>query len=144
MNQNEKPMFLKEGKIFIDGVEVMDCVKATIIFTPNVWTGKLLGEITDSSRWNGGNFTGTITRRRSTPWLTEIIAKHLANKTTPVLTIQGFMDDPDSDYVRAYGSAKATAVGCVLTGALNLINLDSGGAVVEDNIAFNAKNVIAA
>jgi hypothetical protein len=141
MEYNKNPMFLKEGKVFIDGVEVLDCVNATIIFTPDVWTGKVIGEQTDSSRWKGGNFTGTMTRRRSTPWLAETVAKHLKDKSTPEFTIQGIMDDVNSDYYARNGSVKVTAVGCVLTGGLNLINLDSGGDTVDDSIAFNVKNV---
>lgn len=141
MEYNKNPIFVKEGKMFIDGVEVLDCVKATMIYTPDVWTGKVLGELTDSSRWKGGNFTGTITRRRSTPWLADLIARHMADKHTPEFTIQGIMDDANSTYHEANGSVKVTAVGCVFTGALNLINLDSGGEVVDDDLSFNIKSV---
>ena len=141
MEYNKNPILLKEGKMFIDGVEVIDSISATIVFTPDVWTGKVLGELTDSSRWKGGNFTGTLTRRRSNDWLAETVKKHLSDKSTPEFKIQGIMDDKNSDYNAAHGDIKVTAVGCVLTGGLNLINLDTAGDVLEDTIAFNAKNV---
>ena len=35
-----------------------------------------------------------------------------------------------------------TCVGCVLTGDLNLINLDSNGEIVDDSIAFNVKDIV--
>ncbi len=142
MEYNKNPISMREGKIFIDGVEVCDSVKCEIKFTPDVWTGKQLGEITPSSRWLGATITGSITRRRSTPWLREKIKQYLNDKGTPEMTIQGIMDDENSDYYADNGSETITCVGCVLTGDLNLINLDSGGDVVDDVIAFNAKDIV--
>lgn len=142
MQYNKNPISMREGKIFIDGVEVADSVKCEIKFTPDVWTGKQLSEITPSSRWLGGTFTGSITRRRSTKWLKDAIQKYLNDKGTPEFTIQGVMDDENSDYYAINGSNVVTCVGCVLTGDLNLINLDSGGDVVDDVIAFNAKDIV--
>lgn len=142
MQYNKNPISLREGKIFIDGVECLDSIVCTINFTPDVWTGRQLGEITPSSRWLGVTITGSITRRRSTPWLKEAIKRYLNDKGTPEFTIQGVMDDENSDYYAENGSNVVTCVGCVLTGDLNLINLDSGGQVVDDVIAFNAKDIV--
>ncbi|MCD8239390.1 MAG: phage tail tube protein [Clostridiales bacterium] len=142
MNYNKNPISLREGKVFIDGVECLDSIKCELKFTPDVWTGRQLGEITPSSRWLGGSFTGTITRRRSTPWLKEAIQKYLDSKETPEFTIQGIMDDVNSDYYADNGSETVTCVGCVLTGDLNLINLDSDGQVLDDAISFNAKDIV--
>lgn len=142
MKYNKSPISLREGKVFIDGVEVMDGIKANIKFTPDVWTGKQLGEKTPSSRYLGYAITGSITRRRSTPWLKDIIAKYRKTGETPELTIQGVMDDKNSDYYKANGTDTCTCVGCVLTGDMNLIDLDSGGEVVDDVINFNAKDIV--
>ncbi|MCD7805687.1 MAG: phage tail tube protein [Oscillospiraceae bacterium] len=142
MEYNKNPISLREGKIFIDGVECLDSIKCEIKFTPDVWTGRQLGEITQSSRWLGATISGTITRRRSTPWLREAIKKYMNDKGTPEFTIQGIMDDENSDYYAENGSETITCVGCVLTGDLNLINLDSGGEVVDDAISFNAKDIV--
>lgn len=142
MQYNKNPISMREGKIFIDGVEVADSVKCEIKFVPDVWTGRQLGEITPSSRWLGATIPGSITRRRSNAWLKEAIQKYLNDKSTPEFTIQGVMDDENSDYYAKHGSNVITCVGCVLTGDLNLINLDSGGEVVDDVIAFNAKAIV--
>ena len=142
MKYNKSPISLREGKMFIDGVEVMDGIKANIKFTPDVWTGKQLGEKTPSSRYLGYAITGSITRRRSTTWLKDAIAKYRATGETPEFTIQGVMDDTASDYYKKHGADTCTCVGCVLTGDLNLIDLDSGGEVVDDVINFNAKDIV--
>ena len=142
MKYNRSPISLREGKVFIDGVECLDSVKCEIKFTPDVWEGKQLGDITPSSRWLGGKISGNITRRRSTPWLKDIIKKYLKNHETPEIRIQGIMDDKGSDYYAKYGKDTVTCVGCVLTGDLPLTALDSGGDVVDDNIAFNAKDIV--
>ena len=142
MEYNKSPISLREGKVFIDGVECLDSVKCEIKFTPNVWSGRQLGEHTPSSRWLGAAITGTITRRRSTPWLKDAIKKYMNTKATPEFTIQGIMNDTNSDYYAAHGSDTVTCVGCVLTGDLNLINLDSNGEIVDDNIAFSVKDLV--
>jgi len=142
MQYNKNPISLREGKVFIDGIEVLDSVKCEIKFTPDVWTGRQLGERTPSSRWLGCEITGTITRRRSTPWLQEAIKSYMKTKGTPEFTIQGIMNDENSEYYDNYGETTVTCVGCVLTGDLNLINLDSDGNVVDDSISFNAKDIV--
>lgn len=38
MEYNKNPISLREGKVFIDGVECLDSVNCTIKFTPDVWT----------------------------------------------------------------------------------------------------------
>lgn len=139
---NRSPVSLREGKVFCDGIEVMDSVKCEITFTPDVWTGKQLGEKTDSSRWLGYKITGSITRRRSTPWIKETIKKYTASGRTPEFKIQGLMNDANSDYYKDYGSDTVTVVGCVLTGDLPLTRLDSGGQSVDDVINFNAKDIV--
>ena len=63
MQYNKNPISLREGHAFIDGVEVMDDVKMNINFTPEVWTGRQLGEKTPSTRWIGATITGSMTRR---------------------------------------------------------------------------------
>ena len=75
MQYNKNPISIREGKVFIDGIEVMDSVACEIKFTPDTWSGKQLGEKTPSTRWLGYSIAGSITRRRSTPWLKEIVAR---------------------------------------------------------------------
>ena len=73
MEYNKSPISLREGKAFLDGVEVLDSIKMNIKFTPEVWTGRQLKEKIPSSRWIGGTLTGDMTRRRSTPFLKDKI-----------------------------------------------------------------------
>lgn len=142
MVYNKSPMSLREGHIFIDGVEVADSVNATINFTPDVWSGKQLGDKTNSSRWLGYTITGTITRRRSTNWLAEKIKEYRKTGETPEMTIQGIMDDKNSDYYQELGAITITCVGCVLTGDLPLLSLDSAGEVMDESIGFNAHDIV--
>lgn len=142
MEYNKNPISLREGRVMLDGLVVADSVKCEIKFTPDVWTGKQLGERTPSSRWLGGKIAGTITRRRSTPFLKEKIREYLKSGATPEMTIQGIMDDKNSDYYASYGSDTVTVVGCVLTGDLTLTSLDSEGEILDDNIAFNGKDLV--
>lgn len=142
MEYNKSPISLREGRVIVDGIVVADAIKCEIKFTPDAWTGRQLGERSPSTRWLGYSITGSITRRRSTNFLKEKIKEYTASGETPEMTIQGIMEDKGSDYYKEYGSDVVTAVGCVLTGDLPLTALDSGGQVVEDNISFNAKEVI--
>lgn len=142
MEYNKNPISLREGKVFIDGVECLDSVNCTIKFTPDVWTGKQLGERTNSSRWLGYNITVAVTRRRSTNWLSEKIKEYQKTGATPECTVQGIMNDKNSDFYAAHGSDTVTVVGCVLTGDLPLTALDSGGEVVDDSISFNGKDIV--
>ena len=139
---NKSPVSLREGRVFIDGIEVMDSVACTINFTPETWSGKQLRERSNSTRYLGHNITGSITRRRSTPWLRNLIRQYIRTGRTPELRIQGIMNDRNSDYFDAHGSDTITAVGVVLTGDLPLTRLDSNGEIVDDVIAFSAKNIV--
>lgn len=140
---NESPIALREGKVFIDGVEVYNHVKFELKFNPKVWNGSRLGERTPSSRWVGAEITGSITHRVATPWLEDILQKYLESGITPELQITGIMDDKGSDYYQKYGSKTVTALGCVLTGDITLMSLDaSSDGVREDTITFNAKAIV--
>ncbi|MGN0621135.1 MAG: phage tail tube protein [Porcipelethomonas sp.] len=139
---NHDPVMMTEGKMILDGVTVSDGVKCEIKFTPDVYTGKVLGEKTPSSRWKGYTISVSVTRRRETPWAKDIIKKYIATGETPEFTIQGIMDDTGSDYYRKYGSDSVTVVGCVPTGDITLLGIDADGSELNDTITFNGKNVI--
>lgn len=139
---NKAPISLREGKVFIDGLEVMDCVKCTITYKPEIWEGGQLGERTKSRRQLGYDITGSITERRATSWLKDVIKKYIKTGRTLEFTIQGIMDDKNSDYYAANGSDVITAVGCVLTGDFKLMELDRDGQVFNEEITFGAYDVI--
>lgn len=141
LQYHKNPISLREGKVFLDGYEIFDAVKCEIKFTPEVWTGKQLGDRSDSSRWLGYSITGNITRRRTTTWTKDLIQGYIDTGITPELTIQGIADDQGSEYYANNGSDTVTVVGCVPTGDLTLLLLDSGGQVLDDSFGFNAKTL---
>jgi hypothetical protein len=141
MSENKKPLSLEEGKIFIDGVEVIDAAKLTILYQPKVWSGKMLGDKGTNRRWLGRDITGTLDEYRTTPRFNNIVAKYENDGITPELTIQGVRVDKDSDYYELSGSESVTLTGCVLTGDITLLSLDTDGEVVKDSISFGAKHI---
>lgn len=140
MAHNKAPVSLREGSIFVDGYKICDGIKCEFKITPDVWTGRQLGEKTTSSRWLGYSITGSITRRRSTNWLSTVLKKYKDSSVTPELTIQGISSDKGSDFYATVGKKNytVTLTGVVLTGDLTLLSLDSDGNVAEDVINFNA------
>ena len=142
LEHNTQPISLREGKVFIDGGLALDSVNFTITVTPDTWSGKQLGEQTDSHRWLGYSIKGSITRRRSTNWLKNVITRFIRTGRTPEFTIQGLMNDRNSDFFLRHGSDLVTCLGCILTGDLPLTRLDSRGDVVDDVINFNAKKIV--
>lgn len=140
---NKSPISLREGSIFIDGVAVCDGVACTVKVTPETWSGKQLGEKTDSTRWLGYSITGSITRRRATPFLAEMIAKYKDTGITPEMKITGIQCDVASDFYATQGKGQTvTVTGCVPTGDITLISLDSEGDVLNDVINFNGKGIV--
>lgn len=142
MDFNTRPISIRQGKIFIDGVEAADSVSATGTFTPDTWSGKQLGDYSNSTRWLGYNITVALSRHRSNPWIKEVIKKYQGTHKTPEITIQGIMNDGDSDFFDKYGNDVCTFVGCVPTGAMPLTALDSNGNIVTDSLTFNARDFI--
>lgn len=142
MKYNKNPISLREGSVFIDGTKILDGVSCTVKFTPETWSGKGIGEHSNSTRWLGYGITVDITRYRSTNWLKSKISEYKSTGATPEMTVQGIMSDANSDYYAEYGNDVCTCVGCVLTGDLPLTALDSSGDVVKDSVTMNAKDVI--
>ena len=142
LEHNKQPMSLRHGHVFLEGVEVMDSVSCEVKFTPEVSTSRQLGDLTPDSRWHGYVISGSITRRRTTPWMKDVIKKYIASGITPEFKIQGIQDDPGSDYGAAFGPDTVTAVGVILSGDLSLINLDANGDIYTETINFTAKDIV--
>mgnify|MGYP002870136458 CR=1 FL=1 len=140
---NKSPLSMRQGKIIIDGDVVAEASKYTLRFTPTVWEGKTLSEQGTNRRWLGYDVTGTIERWKTNKLLKEKIKIFLETGETPEMTIQGIAEDPNSDFFADNGNAndEITAVGCVLTGDLTLMDLDTDGEVVKESISFGAKSV---
>lgn len=142
MNENIKPVSLREGHIYVDGVEVMDAVKCSIRFIPKVWSGTMVGKKGTNRRWIGYDITGTLEEYKTTPRWIEMVKQYIADGKTPELTIQATRSDADSDYFKTNGSESATVTGVVITGEISLLDIDTEGEVVKDSIAFGAKDFV--
>ena len=70
-----------------------------------------------------------------------MVQGYINTGVTPELTIQGIADDQGSEYYANNGSDTVTVAGCVPTGDLTLLLLDSGGQVLDDSFGFNAKTL---
>jgi hypothetical protein len=94
-------------------------------------------------RYVGRDITGTMDEYRSTKWLREVVDSYERDGITPELTIQGIREDKDSDFYSEFGEGEiVTITGAVLTGDINLIDLDTDGELVKDSISFGAKNMV--
>ena len=62
MEYNTSPISLREAKVMLDGLVVADAVKATIKFTPDVWSGKQLGELLYGELLAGAGVDGLVAR----------------------------------------------------------------------------------
>lgn len=138
---NKSPLSAREGSVYLDGMMVADACKFQLLFTPKVWEGKCLGEKGTNRRWIGYDITGTIEEWRTTNLWKKKIQEYLDKGTTPEFTIQGISDDKNSDYYEMNGKDTVTAVGCVMTGDIPLMDLDTDGDVVKESIKFGAKDL---
>lgn len=138
---NRSPLSAREGKVYIDGVLVADSCKFKVVFKPDVWSGKQLSEPGTNRRWIGYDIEVQITEWKTTRRYRGMVDKYLKTGATPEFTIQGIQTDKNSDFYVANKSEKVTCVGCVPTGDINLIEMDTDGDVVKEDITFGAKKV---
>lgn len=138
---NKSPLSAREGKVYLDGTMVADACKFQLLFTPKVWEGKCLGEKGTNRRWTGYDITGTIEEWKTTNMWKKKIQEYLKTGATPEFTIQGISEDKNSDYYDINKGDKVTAVGCVMTGDIPLMDLDTDGDVVKESIKFGAKDL---
>ena len=138
---NSSPLSAREGKVYIDGVLVADSCKFKVVFKPDVWSGKQLSEHGTNRRWIGYDIEVQITQWKTTRMYRTMIDKYLKDGTTPEMTIQGVHTDTNSDFYVKNKSEKVTCIGCVPTGDINLIDMDTDGDVVKEDITFGAKKV---
>lgn len=139
---NKRPLVLRNGHVYLNGLEVMEAAKITVLYQPEVATYRSLREKGVNRRWIGRDITGTLNEYRTTNWLVEAAKKYEASGVTPEFTIQATRDDEGSDFHAAYPNGESvTLTGVVLTGDIPLIDLDSEGDFVKDNIGFGAKDM---
>lgn len=138
---NSSPLSAREGKVYIDGVLVADSCKFLVVFKPDVWSGKQLSEHGTNRRWIGYDIEVQISQWKTTRMYRTMIDKYLKDGITPEMTIQGIQTDKNSDFYLTNKSEKVTCTGCVPTGDINLIDMDTDGDVVKEEITFGAKKI---
>jgi hypothetical protein len=139
--ENRQHISLREGKVYVDGVQILDACKLSFVVTPEVATSKRLGDKGTDRRWIGRDITGSITEYKSTNWVEDALSKYEKNGKTPELKIQGIRNDTNSDYYSTYKKSETvTLTGVVLTGDIPLLDLDTGGDLAQRTINFGAKN----
>lgn len=142
MEVNKSAISLREGKIFLDGEQILEAGSITINYQPEVVSYRTLGERGLNRRWIGRDVTGLFTEYKSTPWLEKKIKQYEKSGKTPELTIQGIRQDKNSDYYQKYKKNETvTCSGAVLTGDLPLLALDTQGQLVQQTVNFGAKDI---
>lgn len=138
---NSSPLSLREGKVFMDGVLIADSCKCKVVFKPKLWSGHQLSEQGTNRRWIGYDIEVTIEQWKTTRMYRKKIDEYIKTGKTPEMTIQGIQEDKNSDFYDENGVEEVTCVGCVPTGDINLIEMDTDGEVVKESITFGAKRI---
>ncbi len=138
---NRAPLSAREGKVFLDGTLIADTCKFKVVFKPDVWSGRQLSESGTNRRWIGYDIEVTIEEWKTTRRYRTMIDEYLKSGKTPELTIQGVQTDENSDFYASNKGETVTCVGCVPTGDMNLIDMDTEGDVVKESITFGAKRL---
>lgn len=140
---NKRPLSVTDGRIYIDGVLVADSCKYNAVFTPKVWEGKALGDPGTNRRWIGYDITGTIDSWKTNNLYKEKVLEYIERGETPEMEIYSVNDDTNSDFFEQHGKKdELTLSGCVLTGDIPLMDLDTDGDVAKISVKFGAKKLI--
>lgn len=142
-NKETNPMLKSEGKLYINGEQVLDARKVLIKVSINNTESKRLGDRTTSSRTVGYDISVEISQYKSNKFAIDIIKKYLDTGLTPKFKVQAMNNDKGSDFFRKYGNDTITVTGCVPTGDLNLIDLDASTTdYVEETITFKGSAIV--
>lgn len=142
-NKVTNPMLKSEGKLYINGEQVLDARKVLIKVSINNTESKRLGDRTTSSRAVGYDISVEISQYKSNKFAIDIIKKYLDTGLTPKFKVQAMNNDKGSDFFRKYGNDTITVTGCVPTGDLNLIDLDASTTdYVEETITFKGSAIV--
>ncbi|MDR0883374.1 MAG: phage tail tube protein [Oscillospiraceae bacterium] len=137
---NKQAINATKVKLFLDGVTVADAIKCTITATPRTESYRQNGK--KNTMLLGFDYDFKITRMRATAMLSRMLQKYKADGVTPEFTLQGVQDTAGSEYAANGGKSETvTAVGCVITSAIDLLQYDEDGAAVKDEISGTAQDV---
>ncbi len=139
---NKRPLSAREGKVYLDGSLVADTCKFKLVFKPKLWEGKTLCEAGTNRRWIGYDITGEIEAWKTTPLYKKKVTEYIESGETPEFTIQAVSEDKHSDYYEINKGEAITAIGCVFTDEIPLIDMDTDGDVVKESLKFGAYDLV--
>ena len=139
---NTSPLSMRDGKAYLDGELVADCCKYKVIFKPQVWSGKQLGSKATNHRWLGYDIELQMEAWKTTRRYRAAVDAYRKTGKTPEFTFQGIQEDKNSDFYDLNGKEKVTCVGCVPSGDIVLIDCDTDGEVVKENITFAVHDLV--
>lgn len=132
------PQLKSEGKVFLDGELVAEAKKLLIKVTLNNAKSKPLGNKTEKTRTCGYTISVEMGAYKTSKFGVDIIKKYIDKGITPEFTIQAMNNDSGSDYFKQFGNDVVTVVGCVPTGDLTVLDLDSSSTdYVEETFSFS-------
>lgn len=142
MGVNVNPQLKSEGKLYLDGEEVIEAKSVNIKITINSTTSKTLGAKHSKTRTNGYDVSVSITRYKVNKFSLKLIKDYLDKGKTPEFTIQAINNDSGSDFFKNLGEDTVTVTGAVPTGDLNLLDLDASSTDnVEETITFTGGTI---
>lgn len=142
MVENRRHISLRQGKVAWEGETLLDSCKMSITYKLEVSETKSLGEMGTNRKWIGRDIEVTIEEYRSTRRTANIINDFENSGKTPEFSVQGIMDDKDSDYYDMYQEGETvTVTGCVPKGDLKVLELDMDGDVMKESITLGGKKI---
>ena len=141
MGETRHAISLRDGTVSVDGRILLEASKLSVKYKPELATYKSLRDKGVNRRYVGRDVTVDLEEYRSTSWLLDVAKQYEEKGTTPEFVVQGQREDKDSDYYATVGTETVTCTGCVITGDIPLMDLDTGGEFVKDTVSMGAKNV---
>ncbi len=137
-NTGINPMLKTEGELFINGEKFAQAKKVLIKVSLNNSTSKPLGVKTEKTRTTGYKISVEVGMYKTNKFGVSIVKNYLDKGLTPEFTIQALNNDKGSDFFKQFGNDVVTITGCVPTGDLTLLDLDSSSTdYVEETINFS-------
>lgn len=131
------------GIIYFNGKKREDGVKFNLKANVETHQSKVLSQPGKTTRTTGISYSGQLTFRKTSPWLITYINNIREHGEAQPFTLQFIVSDPGSDYYKKHGAQRLTAIDCMLTGDIPLIEADADGDIINETLDFTARDIIA-
>ena len=126
----------KEGRAFLDGVELFQCKKIEATMEKEKSEVKVMGRRMTGHKTIGGAGTGTLTIYKATSQFVEIAQAYVKRGEDPYLTIETVTDDKSSGR-----GAERVILRDVNLDSVMVANLDADAEVLEEEIPFTFEDL---